>query len=230
MINYMSTRKHFFVIGEYYHIYNRGVDKRDVILDLYDLQRLEESFIEFNTENPIGSIYENSFKKGSVELGSKASKLVDIIAYCFNPNHFHLLLTPLVENGVEKFMQRIGGYTKYFNNKYKRTGRLFEDKFKSKHVAENRYLIHVSAYINMNNRDELGSLASKLSKSSFEDYIEADNQKSICNIRIVLDQFKSKEDYKRYAIETRRDTLKRKDDLKDLEFEHLEARLPNGLP
>lgn len=207
-----------FIIGEYYHIYNRGSDKRNIIFDNYDLQRLGQSLIEFNTENPIGSIYENSFRKDG-ELGSPTSKLVDVIAYCINPNHFHLLITPLVDKGVEKFMQRVGGYTKYFNNKHKRSGVLFQGKYKAKHANENRYLIHISAYINMNNRDELGSPTSKLSKSSLEEYVNSDNSENICNTSIVLDQFKSKKEYKKYALETWKDTLKRKDDLKDLEFE-----------
>lgn len=220
----MSVRKHSFVQGEYYHIYNRGVDKRDIILDLYDLQRLQQSFLEFNTIEPIRSIYENSFKKEKEELGSKASKLVDIIAYCVNPNHFHLILTPLVENGIEKFMQRIGGYTKYFNIRYKRSGRLFQDKFKSKHINNNKYLLHVSAYVNMNNRDSLGSLASKLSVSSLEEYLSTPTS---CNTTIVLGQFKDSKEYEKFAYSSWKDTCKRKADLKIDDESDLEALLPS---
>lgn len=222
----MSVRKHSFVQGEYYHIYNRGVDKRDIILDNYDLQRLQQSFFEFNTIEPIRSIYENSFKKEKAELGSKASKLVDVIAYCINPNHFHLILTPLVENGIEKFMQRIGGYTKYFNIKYKRSGRLFQDKFKSKHISNNKYLLHVSAYVNMNNRDSLGVIASNLNASSFEEYL---NIPITCNPKIILGQFNNTNDYEKFAYSSWIDTCKRKEDLKIVEDieSNLEALLPS---
>ncbi len=203
-------RKHTFEIGEYYHINNRGTDKRDIVIDENDLNRFFQSLIEFNTEQPIGSIYENSFRE---ELGSKTSKLVSIIVYCINPNHFHLILTPLVDKGIEKFMQRIGGYTKYFNERYERSGVLFQGKFKSKHISNNRYLLHVSAYVNMNNRDVLGSPTSKLSKSSFEEYI--DNQIiGICNKDIVLDQFKTLKEYDKFAKESWKDICKRKADLK----------------
>ena len=68
-------RKHTFEIGEYYHIYNRGNDKRDIILDEYDLQRFMQSIIELNTPEPIGSIYENSFqKKKPNQLSSETTK------------------------------------------------------------------------------------------------------------------------------------------------------------
>lgn len=208
----MSIRKHSFVIGEYYHVYNRGVDKRDLFLDLYDLQRFLQSLKDFNTIKPIGSIYELSFQKERLgSLATKSSKLVSIITYCLNPNHFHLILTPLSEKGIEKFMQRIGGYTRYFNEKYKRNGVLFQGKFKSKLIKDNDYLLHLSAYINMNNRNSLGSPATKLSKSSLEEYIK--NEKGICNKDIVLEQFKNGKDYKRFALESWQDIQRRKNDL-----------------
>src|SRR3989344_9447893 len=111
----MPSRKVNLVQGEYYHIYNRGVDKRNIFSDKFDLQRFFQSINEFNTKNPIGSLYENSFVREK-ELGGRTSKLVQFVAYCLNPNHYHFILTPLVEKGIEKFMQRLGtGYTMYFN-------------------------------------------------------------------------------------------------------------------
>ncbi len=202
-------RKHNFVIGEYYHIYNRGVDKRKTVLDQYDLYRFLKSMQEFNAIEPIGSIYELSFLKQKFGTPTTKSKLVSIIAYCINPNHFHFLITPLVEKGVEKFMQKIGGYTRYFNEKYKRNGVLFQGKFKSKHIAtDNRYLLHLSAYINMNNRNSLGTPTTKLSKSSLEEYTE--NKKGICNTEIVLGQFENKKEYLKFAQESWQDIQERK--------------------
>ncbi len=95
----MSLRKTAFVEGEYYHIYNRGVDKRNIFSDKSDLNRFLQSMKEFNTKNPIGSLFENSFLKEK-ELGGKASKLVEFIAYCLNSNHYHFIITPLVEKGI----------------------------------------------------------------------------------------------------------------------------------
>ena len=165
-------RKHTFEVSEYYHIYNRGNDKRNIFLDEYDLHRFIQSVVELNVPEPIGSIYENSFKNRRRRLGSETTKLVSLSAYCLNPNHFHFLMTPLMEKGVEKFMQKLGGYTRYFNEKHKKSGTLFQGVFKSKHIQNNRYLLHLSAYINMNNRDELGSETTKLSRSSLEEWVE----------------------------------------------------------
>ncbi len=206
VFGHMAQRKHLFEIGEYYHIYNRGVDKRDIFIDQYDLKRFIQSLIEFNQIDTIGSIYENSFRKS--KLGSPSSKLVSIITYCINPNHFHLLVTPLVDKGVEKLMLRLGGYTKYFNEKHERSGSLFQGKFKSKHVTDNRYLLHLSAYINMNNRNKLGDPIFKLSCSSLEEYTE--NFSKICDPKIILEQFVG-DGYLKFAKESWEDTLKRKE-------------------
>jgi len=206
-------RKHTFEIGEYYHVYNRGVEKRNIFLDDYDLQRFLQSLQDFNTTEPIGSIYELSFQKP--KLGTRSTKLnkplISIVAYCINPNHFHLLITPLKNKGVEKFMQKLAGYTRYFNEKNKRTGVLFQGKFKSKYIDDNNYLLRISSYINMNNRDELGTPTTKLSKSSLEEY--TDDEKGICDTKIVLGQFKNLAEYKKFALESWQDTLTRKEDL-----------------
>ena len=204
-------RKHKFVIGEYYHIYNRGVDKRETILDQHDLHRFLESMEEFNNIEPIGSIFELSFVKNKLGTPTtKLKKLVSIIAYCVNPNHFHFLITPLVEKGIEKFMQKIGGYTRYFNEKHKRNGALFQGKFKSKHIADNRYLLHLSAYINMNNRNSLGTPTTKLSKSSLEEYVQIENKKGICDTEIILGQFENKKEYLQFALESWKNIQERK--------------------
>lgn len=207
-------RKHTFEIGEYYHIYNRGVDKRETFLDKYDLDRFLQDLEEFNTKEPIGSIYLLSFQKDKLSSSTtKLNKLVSIVAYCANPNHFHLILTPLTEKGIEKFMQRIGGYTRYFNEKYKRNGALFQGKFKSKHVVDNTYLLHLSTYVNMNNRDLLGSPATKLSKSSLEEFIG--DEKGICNTEIILEQFRNKKEYQKFALESWQNTQELKKEFGD---------------
>ena len=151
----MGSRKIPFENNEFYHIYNRGVDKRNIFMDKKDISRFFDGLNEFNNEFPIGSLYENSFQRKNSQLGSKASKfkLVDIVMYCINPNHFHLVLKQNMEKGIEKFMQKLGtGYTKYFNNKNSRSGSLFQDKFKSKHIDNNEYLLYLSAYVNLNDK------------------------------------------------------------------------------
>lgn len=213
----MAIRKEKLVQGEYYHIYNRGVDKRAIFSNKFDLQRFFQSMEEFNVEQPIGSIYLNTFNKE--KLRDPASKLVNFVAFCLNPNHYHFLITPLVENGVEKFMQRLGtGYTLYFNKKEKRSGSLFQGKFKSKHINLNKYLLHASSYINLNNYDKNGKDKNKLSMSSWEEYIGISNT-NFCDKSIILGQFESINEYKKFTLESWKETCKRKEEIKDFEFE-----------
>lgn len=206
----MSTRKVAFVPGEYFHVFNRGVDKRFLFQEEADVNRFLASILSFNTTEPIGSIYEASFQK---EKQKNKKKLVDIIVYCLNPNHFHLLLTPKVERGVERFMQRVGtGYTMYFNNKYKRSGSLFQGKFKAVHVSNNAQLLHVSAYIILNDqKHQLGGKASKLVRSSWKEYQEyTKGVQGFCEKNILLDQFKNAREYCAFAVETMRDMIRKK--------------------
>jgi len=213
----MAIRKVKFVEGEYYHIYNRGVDKRKIFSNKADLQRFFQGMEEFNVKEPIGSLYLNTFNKE--KLRGPASQLVSFIAFCLNLNHYHFLLTPLVEKGVEKFMQRLGtGYTLYFNKKQKRSGSLFQGKFKSKHINSNEYLLHISSYVNLNNYDKNGKIKNKLSMSSWEEYTKISNT-NFCDKSITLGQFQTIKEYQKFALESWNETCKRKEEIKDFEFE-----------
>ena len=87
----MPTRKATFANNEFYHVFNRGVDKRDIILDYEDMDRFFKSIMLFNSEKPIGSIYELSqLERGG--LTAKPKKLVNIVAYFLYPNHFYFIL------------------------------------------------------------------------------------------------------------------------------------------
>ena len=210
----MATRKINFMQGEYYHVYNRGVDKRDIFMSLEDRERFFLSMKLFNIEEPIGSIYEHSFVVDKPVVGNK---LVDFVCFCLNPNHYHFLITAKVDNGIQKFMQRLGtGYTKYFNEKYKRNGSLFQGKFKAVHISSNEYLLHVSAYINLN--DRIHQLGSKASKSSWQEYLNNPNQ-SFCDKKIILEQFKNIQEYSTFAISSANESLIRKS--KEKAFENL---------
>lgn len=219
----MGTRKTSFANGEYYHVFNRGVDKRIIFSDKHDMDRFFRSLIEFNVVDPIGSLYENSRRERGGETATLSGKLVNIIAYCLNPNHYHLILEQLVEGGISEFMKRIGGYTWYFNNKYERSGSLFQGVFKSVHINSNEYLLHVSSYTNLNDRvhklDGLGSMLVP-SRSSWGEYTEG--VKGICEKEIILDQFRSVDEYKKFALSSLESILQRRNESKDLDILLLE--------
>ncbi len=212
-------RKIRFVNGEFYHIYNRGVDKRSVFLGRTDFERFLQSMREFNSQKPIGSLFENSFRDKTKQLGNPVAKLVDIVSYCLNTNHYHLILRQRLENGISAFMHRLGtGYTQSFNIKYKRSGVLFQGKFKALHIDSNKYLLHLSAYINLNNR--VHHLNDKLSQSSWEEYKNGNGD--MCAKEIILKQFNRSSEYKNFAENSLQDILARKKLYKELEEMFLE--------
>lgn len=187
-------------IGEYYHIFNRGVDKRPVFLDFYDFDRFHKSMDEFNVLDPIGSIFENSFREKYENSNPKPEKLVEFVCYCLNPNHYHFLLKQLANRGIEKFMHKVGlGYTKYFNQKYKRPGILFQGPFKCNHLSSNEYLLYLNVYINLN--DRVHRLGNGVSKSSWSEYTGKDKS-NFCNKNIILDQFKNLKEFIKFSEET----------------------------
>ncbi len=231
--------------GEYYHVYNRGTDKRDIFQDIEDFRRFFQSLVEFNVVEPIGSIYENRFNKKQ-KLGhpmsksteghgrvvtkiEKEEKLVEFIAYCVNPNHFHFILEQVAEKGIEKFMQRLGnGYTKYFNRKHRRSGVLFQGKYKSIHVDTNEYLLHLSAYVNLNDRvhnipvTPLGQ--HRMSKSSWGEYIGGTkgltNKESLfCKTSVISEQFSSPNEYEKFAEEALTIVQENRRELQAIEYE-----------
>lgn len=205
--------------GNFYHVYNRGTDKRNVFIDKEDFERFLESVRLFNTSEPLGGLYAlsllgRSHVKQNPRRPTSSEKLVNIVCYCLNPNHFHLILEQLTEGGVSEFMKRLGGYTKYFNHKYKRSGVLFQGKFKSVHIDSNEYLLHASVYVNLNN--QVHQLKQKEFLSSWIEYTTP-SAVGLCSSDIIVGQFHDREEYKRFAQDSLNDILERKELARELE-------------
>ena len=142
-------RKQSIITGEYYHIYNRGVDKRDIFNNKKDLFRFVESMCEFN--NVEGIISLANLRKTQIEAKPLSESLVSIVTYCLNPNHFHFVLKQLKDDGIAKFMRKLqGGYAYYFNMKNSRTGSLFQGPFKSQVINNENYFNKIIGYTNKN--------------------------------------------------------------------------------
>lgn len=144
------ARKKTFAEGEYYHIYNRGVEKRDIYLNKADYERFIALLYLCNTAE---NLRLRDFPIYSEEVFSirRQASLVDICAYCLMPNHFHLLLKEKKEGGISAFIQRLStAYAMYFNALNDRTGSLFQGPFKSKHADEDQYLKYLISYIHLN--------------------------------------------------------------------------------
>lgn len=141
-------RKIIFSEGEYYHVYNRGVEKRNIFMDLNDYQRFHRMLYVANSTKPVVYKTIQGYPLDKIEIGEQ---LVAIGAYCLMPNHFHLLVKETEEGGISRFMEKLGtGYSMYFNKKYKRLGFLFQGNFKAEHVNNDEYLKYLFAYIHLN--------------------------------------------------------------------------------
>lgn len=131
-----------------YHVYNRGVDKRITFLSDLDYERFIQSMIVFND---IHRTSQTSLQIKKTRPEPSPSPFVKIHSFTLMPNHFHLQIEQCVESGISDFMARLAnGYTKYFNNKQKRTGSLFESRFKAKSIQDTSQLQHISRYIHLN--------------------------------------------------------------------------------
>jgi len=142
-----------FVNNEIYHIYNRGVDKRKIFMDEQDHSRFIHDLFEFNDDNPAPKFEFSEVGLPEIEKTPR-NLIVEILAFCLMPNHFHLMLRQKSDNGITQFMRKLGtGYTNYFNQKYKRSGSLFQGIFKSTLIDQDAHFIHLPYYIHLNPLD-----------------------------------------------------------------------------
>jgi len=214
-------RKFEFQNEEYYHIYNRGVDKRNIFVEEKDFIRFLTCIREFNDTTYKNEREFNKRKNSSklaklTELSSVnfLPKLVQIICYCLNQNHYHLILKQLTDNGVKTFMHKLGtGYTNYFNLKYSRSGSLFQGSYKAIHINSNDYLLWLSGYINGNPEIHKLAEANNYLWSSYQDYIGL-RSGTLCDKKEVLNQFKNKEDYKEFVQMIIKDSSESKEEIR----------------
>lgn len=182
--------------NEFYHVYNRGVEKRNIFLGKRDFQRCIETFQFYQYKN-------NDFKFSSVTHPmwnrENYDKRVEIICYCLMPNHVHFILKQISNNGISDFMRLFANsYAKYFNTKYERVGSLFQGQFKAKHVGSDEQLVHLSRYVHLN--PFVSGIIKNLKNyhwSSYNEYVKS-QKREICTKEDVLHMFKNKNDYAKF--------------------------------
>lgn len=213
-------QKPIFIENQIYHIYNRGVEKRSIFIDNQDYTRFIHCLFEFNDKNPVKNfsrVEMNEFRSDSLRdnVAERKQKnkprklLVEILAFVLMPNHFHLLLQQKVDEGIVRFMQKIGiAHTMYFNQKYERVGPLFQGRFKAVLVEKDAHFLYLPHYIHLNpldliNESDRNSLIGKMTFlenyrwSSLPDYIGKKNFPSVTQRDFLLESFDGTEGYKK---------------------------------
>lgn len=144
--------------GGFYHVYNRGVEKRDIFMDEMDY-KVFLRYLKFYLLPKEKVIEEIKIEKEAIDLLrlNNFFKKIELVAFCLMANHFHLLLRQKEKSDMEFFMRSLGGkYVKYFNKKYERLGPLFQGIYKAVLIESEEQLLHISRYIHLNPKEVLG--------------------------------------------------------------------------
>lgn len=172
-------RKHSvkeYIENGYYHIYNRGVEKRKIFMNDQDfrvflhLLKYYLSPVDKNTPHPLSSAPDISISRPRPL--SNLENEVNLLTYCLMPNHFHLLIRQITLDGMTKLMSRIlTTYSMYFNKRYKRVGHLFQSIYKAVLIEDESYLLHLSRYIHLNPIELTGVTPVSYPYSSYRYYL-----------------------------------------------------------
>ncbi len=210
--------------NNFYHVFNRGTEKRRIFQDNSDYVRFIHYLFEFNDKNNISNVIRRVGKEKYIQedvrgptsnINKHRDLLVDVVCFCLMPNHYHLLLRQKVDGGISKFMQKLGtGHTMYFNERYERNGVLFQGKFKAVHVETDEQLTHLSRYIHLNpvelkepnwkekgikNKSDVFRFLENYRWSSYPDYIGKKNFPSVINKKFLDQYFDDPRDYEKFV-------------------------------
>lgn len=206
----MPLRKTHFVTGEYYHVFNRSINKEPIFVSSRDCQRAITAFKYYRFADPptrLSYFLSLGFDRREKLLSTLQETnqiLVEINSFCFMPNHFHFLLKQMKDGGISKFLRLFqNSYARFLSTKYPRQGHVFQGQFKAVRIEDDNQLLHVNRYIHLNpytsfvvkTLDELAAYP----YSSFPEYLS--NTPSFCNKEDILYHFKNGESYKAFVFD-----------------------------
>lgn len=223
----MPGRKTAIQTDYYYHIFNRSINKEPIFTYKKCCHRAVSALEYYQHKNPPVkmSIYLSQGvdrQQDYNKLLYQSKRMVDIIAYCLMPNHYHLILKQLEDNGIRKFISLFqNSYTRYFNTKFKRNGHLFQGKYKAVYVEEDDQLLHLMRYIHLNpftssvveTKEEILNYP----YSSLSEYLS--NSNGLCQKDIIRSFFKTKKTLLKFILD-RADYQRNIEEIKHLTFEH----------
>jgi len=206
--------------GEYYHVYNRGMNKQLIFQDNTDRIRFLFLILYFQspaTFEKVGRSIKSFVQHRVFDIGKEDEKnivnerFVELTSFCLMPNHFHLIIKEVEENGTARYMQRIlNSYTKYYNTKYGKSGHLFQGPYKAVHVNNNNQLLYLSSYIHRNPRELKGwfNKESSYEWSSYQDCVNINRFEGLLILDLISGQFKNKKEYDQFVKTSPAKTLK----------------------
>lgn len=194
------------ITDEYYHVYNRGINHQPTFFTKRHYSRAKEALNYYRYSNPkirlsyylgYGVDKRNKF----AHLLHTSARNITIYAYCFMPNHFHILLKQNVDGGIAKSLSNFqNSYTRYLNTKLKRDGSLFLDQFKAVRIETDEQILHTLRYIHLNPYTSyVVKTFSDLEKYLWSSYLEyLKGYPDLCDIQFIFSRFKSQTKFKRF--------------------------------
>lgn len=168
----------------YYHLYNRGVEKRSIFLDKQDysvfLSYLKEYLTPKDEKSLVNRLANSETPWAEKDKIIKALRLnnfsneLSLLAFCLMSNHFHLLVKQIMFDSIDRFLSSIGTrYTMFFNRKYKRVGPLYQGVYKAVLVSTDEQLLQLSRYIHRQALNLQGETlqAQEAQPSSYGEYL-----------------------------------------------------------
>ncbi|MDO8555341.1 MAG: transposase [bacterium] len=206
--------------NEIYHLVLRGVGDSEIFRNDDDYWRAIFSIYEFNTTAPVEIRIQRQKRqraKNGEQFSDRRKLLIDILVFCFMPNHIHLLVRQKIKNGITQFMRKFGaGYAYYFNKKYNRKGHFFQGRFRAVHIKSDGQLKVVFVYIHTNpislidfkwkkqgtvNIQRATDFLENYKWSSFMDYIGIQNFPSTTEREFLTDVLGGKKKCKEVVLE-----------------------------
>lgn len=197
----MSYRQAVFANNQFYHVFNRGVEKRITFIDRRDYNRFIDSLNYYRARDQHTRF---SFRGRITFLDKDISSgplLAEVVSYCLMPNHFHLLLKQVTDSGITTYLSKLSNsYTKYFNTRHKRVGPLFQGSFKAVRIESDEQLIHVCRCIHLN--PLIDFLVKDLRSYVYSSYLEYLRiREGFCHKNYIMGGFSSPEAYEQFVLD-----------------------------
>lgn len=178
-----------YVANGYYHIYNRGVEKRLIFHDREDYTKF--LYLLKVYLSPVEVLHKEYPLLRTYMANNNLNGEIDLLAFCLMPNHFHLLVHQKSKDTIVKFMRQVmTAYSKYFNKRHERIGPLFQSVYKGALVDSDEYLLHLSRYIHLNPLDR-GASIEEFEWSSYQYYLNKKESHWV-NTGFISDYFSKK--------------------------------------